>query len=114
MCAVGYVFKRFSGTHFPICCLSCDARGRRKTLFADASDLAAYLAARRQGARMYVRVGGTGPHGGDGPGKVTSIELLGRRRPCYDVCGRDPPSHGPLLRALGGKAGRILIGACLA
>ena len=30
MRAVEYVFKRFSGTHFPICCLSCDVRARRR------------------------------------------------------------------------------------
>ena len=41
------------------------------------------------------------------PGKVTSVELLAWRGAGYDVSGRDSPSHGPLLRALRGKPGRI-------
>ena len=34
MRAVEYVFQRFSGTHFPICCFSCDARGAEKHYLA--------------------------------------------------------------------------------
>ena len=56
---------------------------------------------------MYVHIGGARPHGGDGPGKVTSVELLAWGGAGYDVCGRDSSSHGPLLRALRGKPGRI-------
>ena len=108
MRAAGYVFKRSSGTHFPICCLSCDARRATKTLFADGAYLAAYLAARRED-RVYVRIGSAGANGGDDRGKVTSIELLRCLRPGYDICGRDPASHGALLRALRRKAGRIRI-----
>jgi hypothetical protein len=108
MRAAGHAFKRSSGTHFLICCLSCDARRATKTLFADGAYLAAYLAARRED-RVYVRVGSAGANGGDDRGKVTSRELLRCLRPSYDVCGRDPASHGALLRALRRKAGRIRI-----
>src|SRR4029077_16048846 len=109
MRAAGYVFKRSSGTHFPICCLSCERPARAtKTLFADGAYLAAYLAARRDD-RVYVRVGSAGANGGGDRSKVTSIELLRWDRPGYDVCGRDPASHSALLRALRRKAGRIRI-----
>src|SRR5258707_6921651 len=108
MRAAGHVFKRSSGTHFPICCLSCDARRATKTLFADGAYLAAYLAARRED-RVYVRVGSAGANGGDDRGKVASRELLACRSSGDDVCRRDPPSHGSLLRALRRKAGRIRI-----
>jgi hypothetical protein len=113
MRAVEYVFKRFSGTHFPICCLSCDARCATKTLFADNAYLAAYLPTRRE-VRVYIRVGSARVDGGDDRGKVTSLELLGCLRPGYDVCGCDHPVHGPLLRALRSKAGRIRITGRLA
>ena len=78
---------------FPICCLSCDARARRRQLFADdcgsgrvshrpATGVAYVRSRKAKPARMAARA----------LGKVTSIELLGRRGPGYDVCGRDPPS----------------------
>ena len=113
MRAAGHVFKRSSGTHFPICCLSCDARRPTKTLFADGAYLAAYLAARRE-VRVYIRVGSARADSGDDRGKVTSRELLRCLRPGYDVCGCDHPSHGPLLRALRSKTSRILISVRLA
>ena len=70
-----------------------------KTLFADYSDLAAYRASGDRGF-VCIHIGGARPHGGDNPGKLTSVELLTWRGAGYDVCGRDSPSHGPLSRAL--------------
>src|SRR5207253_4246549 len=87
---------------------SCQTRHATETLFGDDAYLAAYLAPRRE-ARVYVRVGSAGTDGSDDCGKVTNRELLGCRRSGYDVCGRDLPSHDPLLKALRGKAGGIRI-----
>ena len=56
---------------------------------------------------MYVHTSGARAHGCDGSGKLTSVELPTWTGADYDVCGRDSPSHGPLLRALRGKPGRI-------
>src|SRR5262249_14907165 len=82
------------------------ARDEDTILFADRTYLAAYLAARRD-LCVHVRVRSAGADGGDDCGKVTSRELLLWHRPLYDVCRCDRPTHGPLLRALRGKAGRI-------
>src|SRR5262249_26370410 len=89
------------------------ARDEDTILFADRTYLAAYLAARRD-LCVHVRVRSAGADGGDDCGKVTSRELLGCLRPSDDVCRCDRPTHGPLLRALRGKAGRIGITGGLA
>ena len=62
----------------PMNCLDLVAvPGARRRSYLYDLDLATYLAARRQ-VRVYVSVSGSGPHGAEGRGKVTSADLLAR------------------------------------
>src|SRR5262245_33900223 len=102
MRAAGCVFKRSSGTHFPIRLWSQSPGVRPTTLFGDCADLATYLAARRD-LRVHIRVRSPGTDGSDHCGKITSLELLRWLRPGDDVGRRDHSRHGALLRALRSK-----------
>ena len=77
--------KKIPGTQRP---------ARDEGTICDDSNLPAYLASRRR-VRMYVHIGDARPDGGDGPGKIASVELLAWNRADYDVCSSDSPSHAP-------------------